>query len=411
MEVNSIQQVNLMDCCGCEWPTCPDPAKECQSFVVLACGAQLPFESGLVPLEDKCIYYKTVSTHLVVTDTYTGPLPEGISAGGSQIEDNNCIFNWSFTGDPDGRECEIVQASTAYSLESDITQYEDGDMVEQTITSASSSSTGDGPCTGSITTTTNYPDDPGSPETSPFSFCECTPFIGIDLTGYTYEDGVFHKETVTVVNEYHTSTSVHDITYSEPVTLSDLVAEGAARALLYGEEDWPGESCVSSIEYLYTYDNPEDPPVCTQVSGIIYNRYRWTVPPEWIGTRSVLDLTWDEIFFPEVWDEWDQKVEIYEAWEAAYAAWVAGGSVGPEPVEPEEPGPEPEDKPVLVENRDWTWDGISEYSEWFVMGFPPDPGVPGEIRTVNLAVNCWNSIRLGRKPTWHGEIYRLPETP
>lgn len=111
------------------------------------------------------------------------------------------------------------------------------------------------------------------------------------------------------------------------------------------------------------------------------------------GKRSVYECQWQEVFFPKAWNEW----------KAAHDVWLSAdpGTRGPEPEKPTEE----EDRPSLVEEREWSYGGpgADAFSPPFVMEPPVRPGV---IRPVNMLVTCYH-CRTGEKPALVGEYINL----
>ena len=132
------------------------------------------------------------------------------------------------------------------------------------------------------------------------------------------------------------------------------------------------------------------------------------------GKRSTYECQWQEVFFPEEWDQW---VAAHEQWVTDYTQWVSDHNHwededpetrGDEPVEPVETVSKPTDplyQPVLINDREWSYGGpgTSAFSGEFHM---PPPTVPGVIRCVNMMIVCYHA-RTGVKPTLHGEFINL----
>lgn len=196
-----------------------------------------------------------------------------------------------------------------------------------------------------------------------------------------------------------------ETTYSGPVT-SDQAKAGML-ATIQEHIDWENEEMNKGSESSSSIES------WTQFGvGVTYARYRFGVPegfstPE--APRSTWEMRWDEVFFPEAYDQWvmdaanhREAVAAHEAWEACEAA--SPGQCGEEPEIPPDPGPAPA-QPTVVANREWTWGGSMDapWSPWFEI---PLPEGRGQTRTVNILVKCYKSTRIGVKPTAHGESYR-----
>ena len=202
---------------------------------------------------------------------------------------------------------------------------------------------------------------------------------------------------------------------------------------------------------------PEPEPVCSQVSSATKARYRMGIPasgswdavtaawlawdkedPETRGEeplkttydvahaaweelpedergvepmkRSYYVVQWDEVFFPEAWEEWKVLHDAYLAAVAAHEAWEADTTIPkpPEPEIPDDPGEAPSPAPSLIASRSWTYAGAADFSPWYELAVPTSAG---ESRVVNILFKCYQSIRFGVLPTSFGEIYEFPETP
>jgi len=431
MIVNGIATVNEIGCDPCQWPTCPAPSIECQSITVSACGYSLPEHEG-IPDSDLCLLFSTL-TKVGSDVTDINEVADGNTYIFSGSQTSSVIFAMEFitvpgVGElPDTRECEEVQKSTSYSEDESITDGPTGAPTTDTDGTQSSSSTGEGPCTGTYTFTDNL--DAGNNDSGEFNFCDDLEGLDPIDSGFTYTSpGVFSK---TFDPGFGTINTI-SYTYSEPVVLATLIAEVEARKVILDGADWPGTVCQSTVQFNYGYAEPEplpdpppDPPepepepvvVCTQISDATISRYRFGVPSGFSTTeapRTTFEVQADDYFFPTVWDAWDLEKAAYDESVADHEAWEAADpeTRGDEPEVLPEPGEEPT-PPVLVASRSWSWSGDMEdaKSPWYEMAIPEDTEVPGETRRVNLAVNCWNSTRYGRKPTWHGEIYTPPAEP
>lgn len=138
----------------------------------------------------------------------------------------------------------------------------------------------------------------------------------------------------------------------------------------------------------------------------------------------------------EEYEDYEAAMTVWNDW--SQCEWFTPGECGPEPpypeypgdpppepaepmepvepVEPEileDPGPQPDERPVFVnENLTWEWTGgeteESQYSDWYVVDAPT---VPGENRIVNRQVVCWRSAMLGAPPTSYGEVYNPDDYP
>lgn len=150
-------------------------------------------------------------------------------------------------------------------------------------------------------------------------------------------------------------------------------------------------------------------------------------PVEPKGKRSVFECQWQEVLFPQKWEEWREAHAQWETdhaeWVEDHADWVTDHTIweetdpetrGDEPTEPTEPvetvskPTDPEDRPSLVQDRDWTYGGpgTDAFSEEFEIT-PPDEN--GKVRPVNMMIICYHAAKVGVKPMLHGEFINLED--
>lgn len=219
-------------------------------------------------------------------------------------------------------------------------------------------------------------------------------------------------------------------------------------------EDWPAGPS-------YGLDSQYERPVEFRVSGDVRGiKYKVGIPEDWeianaawyswktahdaweeadpetrgdepekpeAGKRSVFECQWQEVFFPEVWETWREAHEAYlsdhadwvedhATWQTDHDAWEEADpeTRGDEPVEPTEPvetiakPTEEDEKPSLIQDREWTYGGpgTTAFSEDFLL---PPPSQPGKSRPVNMMIICYHATAVGVKPTLHGEFVNLAD--
>lgn len=204
-----------------------------------------------------------------------------------------------------------------------------------------------------------------------------------------------------------TRESKTDQSLKSGVSKSDLIARATGKL----QEEWPdppqGDLCIASIGATWPtigsltpwpdcYDGPQ---AATGSANVTKARYRFGVPNNFSTTeapRSTYLVQWDEVFFPTGYD-----AEIDDP-EVTPPDPLPDGWQHPQIADPDAP------QPSLVASREWTWNGSmsNPWSEWFEIEIP---AATGETRVVNVLVKCYQSARLGVKPTAHGNTYPLPE--
>jgi len=111
--------------------------------------------------------------------------------------------------------------------------------------------------------------------------------------------------------------------------------------------------------------------------NVTFVRYRWRIPDSFEG--KWFKITWDEVFFPEDYDENN----------------------------PDSPQPSAVNRDLTVE---WTGPGDPTKTDswivgdWHVMNPPPENG---ETRVVNVRYQCYRSPNFGNKPQVTGESFDL----
>ena len=165
---------------------------------------------------------------------------------------------------------------------------------------------------------------------------------------------------------------------SEPTTYAEWMAEVSAlvESLELPNEDCGGTECKTTLEK--SPEPTEDPFTSDNLTlDATLARYRFGTPEGY--DRSVWEMGLDEVTASQEW--WD---------------WYNAGATGIEPA----PGPS------LVAHRSWTWDGMTDWSDWYQISLPGDNG---EARVANVLVICYNSTRIGVLPTAYGDQIALPE--
>lgn len=388
MNVITSQDVALIGCCPCLPDACEAPRIDCQSISVSACGNSLQ-ELSTVPAEDRCKIFRKRTESLNRVSSQSGDDGRGNSYTDNEDETTTVTYQKDFvtvgTGEEATRTCTDRQFSTSYTFsdtQTDTPADPEADTINTTVNTSSSSGI-DVACSGTTTTTsTGIPD-----ETDDYNICPL-PFIGTPTVDWTYTTlGVFSESETTAIFD-GTQTSTFTITYSEQVTIASLEAEIEVRKTMLADEDWPGGACSSKVEFAYGLEDPPDPlpdpapelaVVCEQVNTVTKARYRFGVPFGY-STEEMPRSTWEM--------EWDEATASADWWE-----WFDTGMTGTEPT----PGP-------TLTPRSWIWAGDmgEPWSNWFELSMPEEAG---ENRVINVMVKCFNSTRLGVKPTASGDSY------
>lgn len=244
MNIRTIGQVNALDCCPCDFPTCNEPRKECESKSVTkdAVGWSINNyisafgilgKSGYDPSDQMCEElvktYMNVTVVVVFSSTY--PDAEGATT----------TFT---TAVADGAEYNIF-----------------GNPVPRTDTGTETSGE------------------------------------GVD----SYSAGVFSG---TVVSEYEADEVTYYDTYETTITFSNLVETEdvvtGAMALL-DEEEWSEGSCVSSATESFPIcdDEPTD-----SLIAVVFTLARYRFAPPLDYDRSTWAMEWDLVTASPEWWEW-----------------------------------------------------------------------------------------------------------
>lgn len=165
-------------------------------------------------------------------------------------------------------------------------------------------------------------------------------------------------------------------------TETPVYAESGADPNSTGGIDFVFDTATSQAwaDNVWTSTHPEGTYIAT-FEERTQGSYRFGVPADYStgpDPRSTWEMQWDEVFASAGW------------W-----AWFDAGMIGTEPT------------PVatLHASQSWTWGGsmAAPWSSWF----EPIIEAPGEIRPVNVMIRCYNSTRIGTKPTAYGDQVAL----
>jgi len=368
MIITTTEERNLVDCCGCDMPQCDAPRKECESISLsFACYFDVYLWTGTdpdIPTGDLCMRYGRIHTSSVVeihredSDGYTYDEVEVTEQTIKNLpQEDGCISN----------RATVVAASYNRLKEiHDISPSQDRVWNDYYSFSETVACDGEESFTDSLNPGSNY----SNPLTCYEDFIDYRTLINNNSSWSYSSPGVFTRNyfidtsspPMTPVDTYEYTITV---SFLDPFDLTHITAK-------IGELSYPddvnGEVCSSIIS--------EDINCPGLISSATLARYRFGIPLGY--SRSVWEMQWDEVFAPASW------------WE-----WLDGGRVGTEPT----PGPQ------LIASKSWTWSGAGEWSDWYEIPLPTEPG---ETRVVNVMVKCYKSTRLGVKPTTHGESCEIP---
>lgn len=350
MIVRTSQQQNAGNCCGCPVTACAEPRKQCEQ--VANCGFDIgsPVGSNIA---------QRLKRYKIQTDTIG--------------------FNWS----------EYIEADY------DPVIYQDRTHTESTTVVFEKVSVG-GVCTirpvsgvSNITTTEHNTGSGGSfydnVTTWDWTAGPSGVISGTYLSTTTNSDGV-NPPVVTTDTSVISGTMARDGTYSN----WSAAATFTRTELIYSSGVNPYKTFTTILSLINDPVFPY-PPTMTEceslnsiAAGGIHAKYRFGVPVDFSTVelpRSTWEMQWDEVTASADW------------W-----AWFDGGMTGTEPT----PGP------TLAASKSWTWGGDMEspWSDWHAL---PIPEIEGETRTANVMVRCYNSARLGSKPTASGDQIGIAE--
>jgi hypothetical protein len=384
MIIATSQDRDAVDCCGCAYPSCAEPRKECESISVDACGFTLP-EHTDVPPEDACqIYRKRTDSFTFAStdvDTSTPPFTSTRTQSGTSTNVRQSYYN------SETSECAERFFSGSYDFTEHLVVNDDGDPVSDQTAVFSTSAGIDEVWTGTFT----YTDGLDSGNNDSYAISDEAEVLLTVTEDWTYSSpGIFSISNPTGDETSRTET----VTFSEPLTVDHLNEDlDAAIDSLEPETSWPESECESTVSKIEVYDEEEPPAlICEKLTGATRARYRYGIPSGYMG--SVWVMQWDEVFLPDGYDATINDPEIEP----------------PDPL-PEEwthpQIPDPEAPPIeLIASRSWTYGGSEEWSEWFTLAIPEEPGTTV---TGNVLVKCYASTRLGVVPTASGETYIIPE--
>lgn len=305
-------------------PTCPAPERECESkgIDIDACGhfftnlfgaasmePWMPNNPVFMTCEQKCVRYRQAVARVINTLSAS----DGAGYTYEVNIDHSYTVTRAFSGSYDDSEnpriCEVttVASGTGSSTE-EFPYVADDVLIKQEIEYTLN---GDGTASGTVTDT--YP-DPAYNETYPFG---PTPFSETYEPTTAWDNGTL-TATSSGSDPYDGGAGREgstdwtlEVTYSNPITQADMEAEAT---LALTAMEWTGASCIASRQIARGFctsedSNPSDSTVpvpeeiAACVQGIVETRirYKWCVPPEHLG--SYYRIEWDEVFFPEGWDD------------------------------------------------------------------------------------------------------------
>jgi len=344
MKITTSQEQSEADCCGC-LVSCNAPRKECESITLTLCGFQLETNEGLTT-EDYCRRFKKQLQEESKEETYV-------------------------YGSPTTTRVYTLEASTLYEYELAAATFAAGACGDYDIVSASwdeqttwssSAETASYSTTGSITAGVD------NGEHTIFTTTQSGGGFEFDSDYCTILQNTAYNHTVdtsTPGQVVYTRTADYGSGGTETTTKTfsdelDFVNQMDAVSF---PDDVNGSECSSKIECA----------IGTQ------SRYRFGVPFGY-STEEMPRSTWEM--------EWDEATASADWWE-----WFDTGMTGTEPT----PGP-------TLTPRSWIWAGDmgEPWSNWFELSMPEEAG---ENRVINVMVKCFNSNRLGVKPTASGDSY------
>lgn len=322
-------------------PSCESPTISCQSITIDVCGFELPNLSA-VPLGDFCKKYATYTYYYnTALEQIDLPLGGGVELDYLNEEEYTVVDAVTYVG----LSCGYRNEGTTSLLTENTHQYNGGTDIINTSRVFSSYGDYDSPCDGTETYTDNV--DPGNNYVDDWDVCSVTP---VDASNaFSYAAGVFTYNSTEVIDAYTTRNTTITHSYTDEITPSWLKTKIESLSF----DDANGDECSSSIEF--------DGLSCNSPIGATLARYRVGLPTNYSplsAPRSVYEVTWDEVFVPEL-------------------------SSNP---------------PVLVNARSWVWDGntSNNASPFYTI---PLPLSAGQTQLANFMVVCWKSAKIGYKPT------------
>lgn len=370
------------ECTCCGMPECPEPDADCEQKYVSVdppCNFWIYTEADLYGLEisceDKCRKYGRKlrsNTDRIEEWEDSGSYDKTRTVVGDgtveewwAIEEGQCVrykqedwtvadsANYTYTGTPehDDPTSEVGTSWGTILSRNDIVVSQNG---------------------GYSWTYTYHEDDTytdsdsGSPEGS---------VAGSTLDAYA--NGTASGTTYDAVDEmYYSYSGVYSstVTYSEPVGISSMLEQADEQL---AEAEWADGDCTA--ERSVVRSSCGDPPVevaeCIEGLDEARLRYMWVIPQTHGG--SYFKLNWDEVFFPEGWDD---------------------------------PENEPDNPDPIVTAKTWEWEGPGDpgdeeswQSPWSSEVKVPD-GERGEVTLNNVKFTCYHGAVYGVKPQEHSKF-------
>ncbi len=387
MNPRTIQQVNDIGCCGCDYPECPPPRMECESITLEMCGLQVPEHPDM--LEGECyVYFKVDFIDAREQSGYEATTYLGDPATYYLNQTETNTYTCETYIDEDG-DCQLWTTKTRNDFDSTSYTVRDSDSLEVSRLvidydcSQENPIGGTGSCSGTYTSTATFWDEE-EPTVTTGPCSEYQPCFVSDRVNAGCLTTFDSDSTMSVTDDFIEFEKVYpyeDAPETMPgqdtwtikywlLTIAAMLEMLAAKAF---PTDVNGNACSAHL-YL---DG-----ICDSPSSAQKFRYRFAPPEEYLAPGSlhqIWEMQWDEVFASREW------------W-----AWFDGGMIGVEPT----PGPV-----ALGDPKEWTWDPEGdEWSPWFSVNAPSEEG---EIRVVNILSECWKNVRIGSKPTAYGDQIAL----
>jgi hypothetical protein len=338
---------NLLAGCGCcSMPTCPVPARECETIY-----GSLGSVGWYDPDDTTWIIYKKF--------TYASNLSESSS---DESGTYSCTSHETYVS-----EYADLFGGSVNSGYGGCPTYATPDLAETCSTSGSSTKTG-----ADYEETRTRTQTSGTIAGDPCAWTDTRVFTDIsvdppDVTTY-YDYNTLHTTIYPYADPVHTITA----TYETPQTYAQWMS-AAFGTLSADMTDFDTCGAETFGDCAASYAATEEPETGGPGDGVslslVAARFRWAIPNTHSG--SFFKITWDVAFFPATGDP--SAVSTDNTWE-----WTGPG-------DPEE-------------EASWK-------SDWYEI---PIPTEPGENRVVNVRYECYRSTKFGMKPQVTGEAVTLP---
>lgn len=359
MIIATIQEVNAVNCCGCDFPVCDAPREQCESAAVTVCAFTPDADAPVVhpDSEEGAILYQSYAwTYYQYTVTSLDEITTNYSASFSYL-----------TGSSASTSCSLTHSQTETTQEYEWWEEAKENLYVDRYNSSTSSGVWDG---GSLVSRATQIDEivydiAGVIDTEFHDTGTATWYPELVAPAVGLSTPVWTGASLAYAYDDWSATVV----FSDPYTFASAAA--VANATELAPADYTGESCVSSLAVTLAADL-----VRLKAINTTRARYRRGVPAAYPG--ATWEMQWDEVSASTAW------------W-----AWYDGGMTGTEPTP----------APVLENSRSWIWGGSlatedAQFSDWYDL---PVPATPGETRVVNTLTICYKSTRIGVKPTASGD--------